>query len=187
VRFATYTQNIGNVFKGEFTMINMHFNPELDLLFERIVDVPRELIWQAWTTPEKLLQWFCPLPWKTIACEIDLRAGGKFYTVMQSPEGASFPNTGCFLEVIPNEKLVWTNALEPGFRPTPQPEKSPGHECAEFMMTGVILLEAHEKGTKYTAIVMHADKESRLRHEGMGFKEGWGAALDQMIVMIKKR
>ncbi len=67
-------------------------NPELDLLFERVVDVPRKLLWEAWTTPEKLLPWFCPLPWKTIAFEIDLRPGGRFYTVMQSPEGQTFPN-----------------------------------------------------------------------------------------------
>lgn len=166
-------------------MQNMHFNTELDLMFERIVDIPLEAMWAAWTIPEKLLPWFCPLPWKTTECEIDLRAGGKFYTVMQSPEGQSFPNTGCFLEIIPSKKLVWTNSVEPGFRPSQPPEKSPGHECAEFRMTAVILFEAHEKGTKYTAIVMHADKESRARHEAMGFKEGWGAALDQMIAMIK--
>ena len=56
----------------------MTFNPELDLQFERIVDVPREKIWEAWITPKLLMPWFCPLPWKTIECEIDLRAGGIF-------------------------------------------------------------------------------------------------------------
>lgn len=168
-------------------MTNIQLNTELDLIFERVVDVPKELIWQAWTMPEKLMPWFCPLPWKTIDCEIDLRSGGKFYTLMQSPEGQCFPNTGCFLEVIANKKLVWTNAVEPGFRPALPPVASPGHECAEFMMTGMILLEEHEKGTKYTAIVMHADKNSRMKHEAMGFKEGWGAALDQMVTMIKNK
>ena len=75
----------------------MTFNPELDLQFERIVDVPREKIWAAWTTPKLLMPWFCPLPWKTIECEIDLRPGGIFRTVMQSPEGQRFPNSGCYL------------------------------------------------------------------------------------------
>jgi uncharacterized protein YndB with AHSA1/START domain len=161
-------------------------NPSLDLSFERIVDVPRELIWAAWTTPEKLLPWFCPLPWKTVACEIDLRPGGRFYTVMQSPEGQQFPNEGCYLEIIPNQKLVWTNALLPGFRPAKQPEASPGHECAEFLMTATISLEAHKNGTKYTALVQHANPESRIKHEQMGFKEGWGACLDQLVAIIKQ-
>ena len=50
--------------------------PGLDLILERVVDVPRELVWRAWTTPEHLMKWFTPVPWKTIACEIDLRPGG---------------------------------------------------------------------------------------------------------------
>lgn len=97
-------------------------NALLDLSFIRTVDVPRQLVWRAWTEPELLKQWFCPLPWKTIDCEIDPRPGGIFRTTMQSTEGQDFPNSGCYLEVIPNEKLVWTNALLQGFRPaTPSP------------------------------------------------------------------
>jgi uncharacterized protein YndB with AHSA1/START domain len=164
----------------------MTINAELDLQFERIVDVPREKIWAAWTTPALLMPWFCPLPWKTIECEIDLRPGGRFYTVMQSPEGQKFPNAGCYLEIIPNKKLVWTSALEPGFRPAKLPESSPGHECAEFAMTATILLEPINNGTKYTALVQHANKEGRMRHEKMGFKEGWGACLDQLVAILKK-
>ncbi|NOT64993.1 MAG: SRPBCC family protein [Methylotenera sp.] len=168
-------------------MINHQFNPELDLMLARVIDVPRELIWAAWTTPEKLLPWFCPSPWKTVECEIDLRPGGRFYTVMQSPEGQKFPNNGCYLEIIKNEKLTWTNALEPDFRPVKQPEASPGHECAEFLMTATITLEPHANGTKYTALVQHASKEARVKHEEMGFKEGWGACLDQLVAFIKSQ
>jgi uncharacterized protein YndB with AHSA1/START domain len=160
-------------------------NPELDLMLERVVDVPRELIWQAWTTPELLKPWFCPLPWKTVACEIDLRPGGRFHTVMQSPEGQQFPNDGCYLEVIPNERLVWTNALLLGFRPAKQPEASPDHGCAEFLMTATLSLEPHANGTKYTALVQHADKQARIKHENMGFYDGWGACLDQLVAMLK--
>jgi len=86
-------------------------DPKLDLVFERIVDVPRELIWTAWTTPEQLKQWFTPAPWKTVDCEIDLRPGGLFRTVMRSPEGQEFPGVSCYLEIVENERLVWTNAL----------------------------------------------------------------------------
>ena len=163
----------------------MTFNDELDLQFERIVDVPHEKIWAAWTTPKLLMPWFCPLPWKTIECEIDLRAGGIFRTVMQSPEGQRFPNSGCYLEVFPNEKLVWTNAMEPGFRPAKQAAAYPDHPCEEFMMTATILLESVASGTKYTAHVMHANKEARIRHEQMGFKEGWGTCLDQLVASLK--
>jgi uncharacterized protein YndB with AHSA1/START domain len=169
-------------------MNNLHHskpNPELDLVFERVIDVPREQVWAAWTTPELLMPWFCPKPWLTVDCEIDLRPGGIFRTTMRSPEGHEFPNSGCYLEVTPNEKLVWTNALEPGFRPAKPPVETPGHACSEFFMTGVISLEPHDQGTKYKALVLHSSQENRIKHEKMGFQEGWGAALDQLVAMIK--
>ena len=93
------------------------FDPGLDLVLERIVDLPSALVWDAWTVPEHLTQWFTPEPWKTVGSEIDLCPGGIFRTVMRSPEGQEFPNVGCYLEIIKNEKLVWTNALTHGFRP----------------------------------------------------------------------
>ena len=98
-------------------------DPALDLVLERVVDVPRELVWKAWTTPEILKRWFTPAPWTTVACEIDLRPGGRFHTVMRSPEGKDHPGTGCFLEVVEHEKLVWTSALGPGYRPQASAER----------------------------------------------------------------
>jgi uncharacterized protein YndB with AHSA1/START domain len=136
-------------------------NPRLDLVLERIVDVPPELVWAAWTTPKHVKQWFTPAPWQTIDCEIDLRPGGIFRTVMRSPEGQEFPNTGCYLEIIPNEKLVWTNTLEPGYRPSIQVFANT--DDGTFPFAAIISLEAHEKGTKYTALVIHGNEESCLR------------------------
>lgn len=157
-------------------------DPAHDLYFERIVEVPKELVWKAWTTPEQLMKWFTPAPWKTVECEIDLRPGGAFRTVMESPEGQRFPNAGCYLEVVPNAKLVWTNALEPGYRPSKAFTACPGED---FLFTAVITLASHAVGTKYTAMAIHQTEDGRARHEAMGFAEGWGAALDQMIAMIK--
>jgi uncharacterized protein YndB with AHSA1/START domain len=156
-----------------------------DLVFERIVDVPRELVWTAWTTPEHLKQWFTPAPWTTVDCEIDLRPGGIFRTVMRSPEGQEFPNAGCYLEVIRNEKLVWTNALAPGFRPA-GPAAAGAAECGLFLFTAVISLEPNGAGTKYTARVMHADEEGRRKHEEMGFHAGWGKALEQLVAVARE-
>ncbi len=159
-------------------------NPQLDLTFERIIDVPPALIWKAWTQPEQLMPWFCPLPWKTVACEIDLRPGGKFHTVMQSPEGQQYPNSGCYLEVVENERLTWTNALLPGFRPA-MLDTTCGDENVQFFFTATIALAAHGNGTRYTATVIHADEAGCKQHAAMGFEQGWGAALDQLVTYIK--
>ena len=154
-------------------------DPALDLVLERVVDVPRELVWKAWTTPAILKRWFTPAPWTTVACEIDLRPGGRFHTVMRSPEGQDHPGTGCFLEVVEHEKLVWTSALGPGYRP------QASVDAEAFTFTAVISLETHGAGTRYTAFVIHGDPVSRKKHEDMGFHQGWSAALDQLIAVMR--
>lgn len=148
----------------------------LDIELDREVDVPPELVWKAWTTPELLKEWFAPKPFETPGCEIDLRPGGKFRTVMRSPEGDEFDGTGCFLEVIPNERLVWTSALAPGYRPQP----------GEMPFTAIIELQPTASGgTRYRAIAMHQSPEESQQHADMGFVEGWGAALDQLVALVK--
>ena len=90
----------------------VQLNPRLDLLLERVVEtVPPELVWAAWTVPEHVKKWFTPAPWVTTDCEIDLRPGGIFRTVMRGPEGQQITNIGCFLEIAPSRRLVWTIAL----------------------------------------------------------------------------
>lgn len=165
------------------SLLTHAFDPKLDLKIERSVDVSPELVWKAWTQPEHIVHWFTPDPWKTTSCEIDLRPGGKFNTVMRSPEGKDYPNTGCFLEIVENKKLVWTDALLPGFRPAfvagVRPEMKP------FYFTAVLLFEAAGKGTKYTAYGVHSEAAAREQHEAMGFVHGWNAALDQLVAHMQ--
>src|SRR5687768_399879 len=151
-------------------------DPRLDLVLERIVDVPPEKVWAAWTKPEHVVKWFTPAPWSTVDCEIDLRPGGIFRTVMRSPEGEDHENVGCFLEVVENRRLVFTDALGPGWRPKSEP-----------FMTAVVSIEPHKGGTKYTAIAIHKDEETRKKHEEMGFHEGWATALDQLVEYVRSR
>ncbi|MCB9912709.1 MAG: SRPBCC family protein [Planctomycetes bacterium] len=150
------------------------FDPERDLVLQRVIPVPLAKVWEAWTTPEQLKQWFCPLPWKVVACEVDLRPGGVFGTTMRGPAGEEHASEGCYLEIVPHKRLVWTDGLGPGFRPA---EKA--------FMTGILELEAQGSSTLYTATVLHANSEIRQQHEAMGFQQGWGAALDQLVAMIQ--
>ena len=90
------------------------------------------------------------------------------------PEGDEHDNVGCYLEVVENERLVWTDALAPGWRPKP-----------DSFMTAILTIEPQGGGTKYTAIAIHKDEEDRKKHEAMGFREGWGKALDQLVEHAK--
>ena len=154
---------------------------DLDLVLERVVDVAPELLWKAWTEPDRLMRWFTPDPWKTIACEIDLRPGGRFKTTFQGPEGQRVENpAGCYLEVVPNRRLAWTGVLQPGFRPqVPQPFPN------NFPFTCILTFTPEGKGTHYRAHLLHADAAGRDTHAKMGFHDGWGKALDQLVAMCK--
>ncbi|GBF50919.1 activator of HSP90 ATPase [Leptospira ryugenii] len=151
-------------------------NPELDLFFERNVEVPPQRVWDAWTRPELLVQWFTPDPWKTTHCEIDLKPGGIFRTVMKSPEGMEMDNIGSFLEVVPQKKLVFTDTLLPEFVPSENP-----------FFTAMVFLEPTATGTRYIALARHGKKENCNQHKEMGFFAGWNKALDQMIAMIQNQ
>lgn len=149
-------------------------DPKLDLVLEREIDVPVELVWKAWTTPDSIKHWFCPKPWTVVSCTIDLRPGGEFSTVMRSPEGQEFPNLGCYLDVVENKRLIFTDTLLPGFRPAPKP-----------FFTAALILEPTSTGARYTAYAIHGDEAGRKTHEDMGFHQGWGTVVDQMVAHIK--
>lgn len=160
----------------------LDINPSLDLVLTRHTDVPPELVWSAWTTPELLKQWFCPKPWRLTDCRIDLRPGGQFSTVMESPEGARFPGDGCILQVVENRRLVWTSVLLAGFRPKAAIGSADGSQPIGF--TAVIDLQPRGTGTVYTATAIHSDDAARTRHEAMGFATGWGTAFDQLVELM---
>ena len=152
-------------------------DPTLDLVLVRTAAVSPSFVWDAWTQPDLLKQWFCPLPWKTVEAEIDARPGGIFRTVMRGPDGTEFANTGCFLEVVPGRRLVWTGALGPDYRPRIHGPEVP------FVMTAIITIEAEGAGCRYTATVLHGDAGSREKHAAMGFEQGWSTAFDQLVAM----
>ena len=156
--------------------------PLLDLKFHREVSISPAQIWEGWTNPATLMKWFCPRPWKVIECDIDLRPGGIFRTVMQSPEGKNMPeNLGTFLAIEPLKRLVWTNALGTDFRPRPKPiDESLGF----FFVVDLRLTPLLNGGTSYAVNVIHQDATGRQTHEEMGFQEGWGIALDQLVELM---
>ncbi len=141
-----------------------------DLVVSRLLRAPRAALWRAWSEPALLTQWWCPRPWTTELRAFELRAGGHFHTVMSGPDGGTSDNPGCFLEVVPQQRLVMTSMLVGGWRPaTPW-----------MAMTAVITMADEGAGTRYVATVMHPDQATRDRHEAMGFFEGWGVAIDQL-------
>ena len=143
---------------------------KMALEISRFLDVPRARIWRAWSDPKLLAEWWCPKPWTTQVHAFDFRAGGDFHTFMRGPDGGESDNPGCFLEIVPQEKIVFTSMLTGGWQPV-----SPW-----IGITAWFTMTDEASGTRYTARCLHRDADECKKHEEMGFYDGWGTCMSQL-------
>lgn len=146
-----------------------------ELTLSRLIDAPRDKLFRCWTDQELIPLWFCPPPWGVSKAEVDLRPGGSSLIVMRGPDGQEMPNAGVYLDVVPNEKLVFTDAFSRAWEPSEKP-----------FMTGILTFEEEGGKTRYTARVRHWTAEDKAQHEAMGFHEGWGIATDQLEALAAR-
>ncbi len=141
-----------------------------DLIISRLVLAPRALLWKAWTDPMLLMEWWCPRPWTTEVRAFDLRPGGAFHTFMQGPDGGTSDNPGSFLEVVPQQRIVFSSLMTADWRPaTPW-----------MAFTAIITMADEGADTRYVATVMHPDAATQQRHEALGFFDGWNTCITQL-------
>jgi uncharacterized protein YndB with AHSA1/START domain len=145
-----------------------------DLILTRIIHAPREKVFRAWTEPAQLIQWFTPPPWTTSAAETDVRPGGSTLIVMRGPDGVEFPNRGVYLEVVENERLVFTDAYTKAWEPSDRP-----------FMTVILTFEDQGGDTRYTALVRHWSIADREAHEKRGFHQGWATCAEQLAALVE--
>ena len=150
----------------------------LDLVLERTLNAPVDLVWKAQTDPNHLKHWFAPRPYEITECELDPKPGGIFRIRMVGPDGfdTGHGGAGCVLEVVDGQRFAWTSALGPGYRPAEM-----GEGCESFPMTAIITLaDAGGGKTLYRAVALHKNGADRDTHEKMGFEDGWGTCATQL-------
>jgi uncharacterized protein YndB with AHSA1/START domain len=146
-----------------------------ELVLTRLIDAPRENVYRAWTEPALLKRWFAPKPYLTPRVELDLRPGGANLIVMADVEGHEMPNRGTYLEIVPNRRLVFTDAYVGDWEPSAKP-----------FMTVTLTFDDEDGKTRYTARVRHWTAEDRDAHEKMGFHQGWGLCTDQLAELAAR-
>jgi len=152
------------------------FDPKLDLVFERFIDAPVRLVWEALTKPEHVKEWYMPKAWGRVArTKMDLRPGGIFSIDISVGEGKEVPNVGCFLEVVPMERLVWTSMLFPGYRPA---------TFDDIPITADMRMKAEGSGTRYVFTALHRDEADLKANKESGWLEGTRIAIDQFVAHI---
>jgi uncharacterized protein YndB with AHSA1/START domain len=155
-----------------------------DLRLERTLPVTCEQVWHAWTDPDHLARWFCPDPFKAGDFTLVLRPGGAFNFTISGPDGERFAHHGCFLDIQPARRLVWTTTLGGGWRPLPATDWPPNFTC-------ILNLEPTKQdgapACHYVAEALHASAEAAQKHADMGFSEGWAKATEQLVATLQGR
>ena len=152
------------------------FDPKLDFAIERFIDAPTRLVWDALTKPEHLKAWYMPKVWGRVSrAEMDLRPGGIFSIDIAVGDGPDSPNLGCFLEVVPMERLVWTSMLFPGYRPA---------VFDDVPITAIMTMETVGTGTRYVFTALHRDEADFVKNMESGWKQGTEIAVDQFAAHV---
>ncbi len=146
--------------------------PVFELDLTRVIDAPRVRVYEAWTKPDQMAQWFAPKPYQLIVKTMDFRSGGRFSMAMRGPDGNDFPFTGVYSEIVPPAILSWTGEFESG--PADQ-------------ISTVVTFEEQGQKTKVhvrqTFYVMTPAVEQATK----GAKQGWTMTLDQLEAFCSKR
>jgi uncharacterized protein YndB with AHSA1/START domain len=136
---------------------------EPELVITRILDAPRNVVFQAWTEPGRAARWWGPQGFVTTYCDMDVRRGGAFRVCMRSPEGVDHWKQGVYREVVEPERLVFTFAWEDA-------EGKPGHET-------LVTVSFAEQGAKTRLTLHQAVFETVARRDE--HQRGWTSTLQR--------
>ncbi len=145
---------------------------EKELQITRILNAPRELVYAAWTEPAHMLQWWGPGMFTNHSCELDVQPGGAWQIVMRGPDGTDYPCRGVYREIVPQEKLVFTNnAFDLQDKP-----------LLEGLTT--VLLEDHEGKTRLTLTTRARGLVDFAPMMLRGMEPGWNQSLDRLTALL---
>jgi uncharacterized protein YndB with AHSA1/START domain len=154
---------------------------ESEFVLTRVFDAPRDLVFRAWTEPERLKQWWGPKGFTMLSCRLDLRPGGVFHYGMRSPDGRAMWGKWVFREVVAPERLVFVVSFadEEG-----NPVRHPFAPDWPLEVLSTLTFAEHEGKTTLTlrGVPLAATEAERKAfeagHEPM--RKGWAGTLDQL-------
>jgi uncharacterized protein YndB with AHSA1/START domain len=147
-----------------------------EMTFTRLLDAPADKLYRLWLDPNHLGEWFCPKPWKVTRARIEPRAGGACNVTMEGPNGETSEMPGQYLELVPNRKIVFTDAFSGDWKTK---------DGAPFMI-GVVEFAPEGDKTRYICTVRHWSEKDRAQHEQMGFPAGWEIVAGQLEALAKR-
>ena len=145
-------------------------NPPV-LNIERTFNAPRDLVFKAWTEPERLKRWFGPKDWTLPVCEVDLRPGGQWHYCMRGPNGEESWGVATYEEISPPERLIYVDQFTDAERKV-NPEMPSMRVTVDFL---------EENGaTRIRSRTEFASREGLDTVLAMGVVEGFGQTYDRL-------
>ena len=148
-----------------------------ELIITRIFDAPRLLVWKAWTEPEHFIRWWGPKNFSSPFCGIDLRVGGRYLTSMRSPECQEFWTTGVYREIVPMERIVYTDSFADN-KGNVVPASHYGMPGDDWPLEMLVTVMFEEFGGKTKMILRHSGIPSGEMREQTG--TGWNESFDKL-------
>ncbi len=159
------TKNLGEILKNENTS-------DREIVLSRVINAPRERVWEAWTDPNQVAQWWGPKGFTNPVCKLDVRCGGGIRIDMRGPDGTIYPMTGSFREIVEPERLAFISAaLDKNGKPL-------------FEVLTTMTFDTQGKKTKLT---LHASVVNRTPEAApylTGMNEGWNQSLDRLTDFV---
>ncbi len=159
-----------------------------EFLLQRLIDAPPAVVFDAWTDPKQLAQWWGPRIMKTPVCIIDLRIGGAYRVVMRAPDGTDYPMTGVYREIERPRRLVMTmDCAEhpPAWHDMVRPNRAPGDDNPAGIMLGTFTFEQQGDKTLLTIRMRMASAVIRDSMVKMGMNEGWSESLERLAELTR--
>ena len=160
-----------------------------ELAITRIFNAPRELVYKVWTEPEHIKNWWGPKPFTAPRCEVDLKPGGGYIYVMRSPDGQEFPVQGKFIEIVKNEKLVYTDDMYKQadfWKAMIGGKVGSDVDFSAVQLIVTVTFEDEGARTKFTLITRFVTNGLRDAMVGMQMAEGWTSSLEKFVEELRK-
>jgi uncharacterized protein YndB with AHSA1/START domain len=154
----------------------MTVSKSADHVLSRTFNAPRELVWQAWTQPKHVAQWWGPNGFIGVECKMDLRVGGQFDLNLQGPDGKHYPCMGTYLEIKAPERIVYEGPA------------GEGHPCGSGLPPrSLVTISFEATASKQTLLTIHTRFETETRRTAAmreGYETGWLQSLERLAATL---
>jgi uncharacterized protein YndB with AHSA1/START domain len=146
-----------------------------EIVIARWLDAPRDLVFEVWTDPKHIREWWGPEGFSNTLCEADFRVGGEFRTHLLGPDGLTYPCKGIYREIVEPERIVYEGIPDDG------------HPCGSGIPPRGTVTVTFEEVDGQTLLTLHTRLINAELAEAAvqgGFSAGWTTSFERIAMYV---